>query len=167
MDLSYIFGLLISIHLIGYELDIKWIHFWIIQNKFWVGFWLGSGIGSTKSILTHVEQTQAESIQAKLELGRPKQKSSRVNPEKSRSRVTLVQVELSGPEPKSIRHLYKVEPAPDPCHAKSTRVDVEPSHSQPMSIWVSPCSCWAKSTSTDVEPSWPEFMSSWVDVEPS
>jgi len=36
-----IFWILNPIHLIGYGLDTNWIHFWIIQIAFWVGFWLG------------------------------------------------------------------------------------------------------------------------------
>jgi len=32
------FWILNPIHLIEYGLDIDWIHFWIIQIAFWVGF---------------------------------------------------------------------------------------------------------------------------------
>ena len=35
------FWILNPIHLIGYGLNMDWIHFWIIQIAFWVGFWLG------------------------------------------------------------------------------------------------------------------------------
>jgi len=34
----HIFWILNPINLIGYELDINWIHFWIIQIALWDGF---------------------------------------------------------------------------------------------------------------------------------
>ena len=49
LNLNFLF-ILRLIYLFGYELDINWIYFWIIQNEFWIGFWLDPGLGWTKSI---------------------------------------------------------------------------------------------------------------------
>ena len=95
---SIFFWILNPIHLIGYELYIDWIHFWIIQIVFWVEFWLRSiqvdlrqfrprlskvsssprraESSGTKSNQVGMGQSRAKSFRAKVELSQPWAKSS-------------------------------------------------------------------------------------------
>jgi len=96
---KFIFLILNLIHLIGYGLDIDWIHFWIIQIAFWVGFWLGPiqveprqfGFRLSKVALSsrQAESSEPKSNRVGMGQSRPSRsgpKSSRVNPGPSRAK---------------------------------------------------------------------------------
>jgi len=102
------FWIVSPIHLIGYGLDIDWIHFWIIQmNLGWTLTWpwprlswVNPGPSRAELARVHVKSShlgpkssrlglghsQAESVPDKVEQSRPRQKSSRVGSGQSRAK---------------------------------------------------------------------------------
>ena len=165
---------ILIIHLIGYGLDVDWIHFWIIQIVFWVGFWLG---------LIQVEPRQFRPRLSKVDPS-PRRvessgpKSNWVGMDQSQAKSFRTKVEPSHFRPKSRRVISaqcraeqvqeKVKPSkvgtmlsrPSPGRCRVAWADIEPSEPKQMSRRVGPGRCRYERAQTDVEPSGPGPMSS-------
>ena len=158
-------SILVLIHLIGY---MDWIHFWIIQIVFWIGFLLGliqvdSSQSWAKSAKLHIELSRLgpnriELVWAKVEPSHFGPKSSRYPDERTRAHI-----QTTGPR------LILSQAGPmsswagmDRCRVERARAQVEPSglHVKPTSL--GPIKqAWAK-----VEPSRPGLMSGQASSGP-
>jgi len=112
--------------LIGYRLDMDWIHFLIIQIAFWVGFWHGP---------IQVEPRQSRPRKSKVspsprqvESSGPKSNRVGMSPGRCHAERTQTDVEPSGPGPMSIRE------GSSRCRSEWARTDVKSYGPDPMSI---------------------------------
>jgi len=151
-----------------------WIHFWIIQIVFWVGFWLApiqveprqfrprlSKVDPSpcrvessrpKSNWVGMDQSQAKSFRTKVEPSHFGPKSSQVISGQCRAEQAREKVKPSKARMISSRlGRYRAERA---------RADVEKSGPGQMSRRAGPNLCWDERVRTNVEPSGPRPMSS-------
>ena len=130
---------------------IDWIHFWIIQLRFWVGFWLGPNPGWVESIQTHVQLSWPEPMS--IQVGLRPYDPSRLGPMSSRLsscwwESTRANVEPSWPRPISGR-----------CQVESAQAHFGPMSNQEDLGW-----CWIEMSSR-VGTGPFKLMSGWVRLD--